>query len=88
MLTFEAAIYFLCILTSLVCAWLLIAAFRRQRQNLLLWSAVCFTLLTVNNLLVFADLVLLPDIDLSLARSLTALAAGAVLLGSFIWGME
>ena len=88
MLTFEAAIYLLCVFTSAVCAWLLIAAYLRRRQALLLWSAVCFSLLAVNNLLVFADLILLPQVDLSLARSLTALAAGVVMLGSFIWGME
>ena len=88
MLTFEAVIYLLCLLTSAVCAWLLVSAYLRRRQSLLLWSAVCFTLLAANNLLVFADLVLLPQLDLSLARSLTALAAGIVMLGSFIWGME
>ena len=88
MITFEAAIYLLCLFTSVVCAWLLIAGFYRRRQNLLLWSAVCFVLLAANNLLVFADIVILPEIDLALARSLTALAAGVVLLGSFIWGME
>lgn len=88
MLTFQAGIYLLCIFTSVACAWLLISAFYRRRQTLLLWSAVCFSLLAVNNLLVFADLVLLPHVDLGLARALTALAAGVVLLGSFIWGME
>jgi len=88
MLTFEALIYLLCVVTSVVCAWLLISAFVRRRQGLLLWSAVCFSLLAVNNLLVFADLVLLPQVDLSLPRSLTALAGGIVMLGSFIWGME
>jgi hypothetical protein len=88
MLTFEAIIYLLCILMSSLCAWLLITAFLRVRQALLLWSALCFCLLAVNNLLVFADLVVLPQIDLSLARSLTALFAGILLLGSFIWEME
>ena len=88
MLTFEAIIYLLCVLTSLLCAWLLTTAFLRRRQNLLLWSALCFSLLAVNNLLVFADLVILPEIDLSLARSLTALVAGVLLLSGFIWGME
>ena len=88
MLTAEALIYLLCIGTSALCAWLLIASFRRNGQNLLLWSALCFVLLTINNLLVFTDLILLPQIDLSLARSLSALAAGVLLLSGFIWGME
>jgi hypothetical protein len=88
MLTFEAVIYLLCVFTSALCAWLLVSAYLRRRQSMLLWSAVCFSLLAVNNLLVFADLILLPEFNLSLARLLTALAAGIVMLGSFIWGME
>jgi hypothetical protein len=88
MLTFEGIIYFLCVLTSSLCAWLLMQAYRRQRQNLLMWSALAFCLLASNNLLVFVDLIVLPDIDLSPARSLTALAAGIVLLYGFIWEVE
>ena len=88
MLTFEAVIYTLCIFTSGLCSWLLMTAFRRQRQSLLLSSAVSFILLTLNNVLVFTDLIILPQIDLSLARSLTALSAGLVLLGGIIWGMR
>jgi hypothetical protein len=86
--TFEAIVYVLCLLTSTLSAGLLLNAFRRRRQNLLLWSALCFCLLAVNNLLVIIDLLLLPNIDLSLARSLTALAAGCVLLYGFVWEVE
>jgi hypothetical protein len=42
----------------------------------------------LNNLLVFVDIVLLPDIDLALWRSLTALAAVAVLIYGFVWEIE
>jgi Family of unknown function (DUF5985) len=88
MLTFEAVIYLLCMFTSLLCAWLLLKAFLSNRQSLLLWSSLCFGLLAANNILVFVDIILLPDVDLSMARALTALAAGVVMLGGFIWGME
>jgi hypothetical protein len=88
MLTFEAIIYLLCLLTSSLCAWLLMAAFRRLGQKLLLWSGLCFCLLAFNNLLVFVDLVLLPETDLTPARALTALAAGCLLLYGFIWEVE
>ena len=85
---YESIIYFLCLLTSSLCACLLLNAFLRQRQKLLLWSALCFSLLALNNLLVIVDILLLPDIDLTPARSLTALAAGCVLLYGFIWELE
>lgn len=88
MLTIEGFIYLLCIATSLLCACLLISAYLHWRQSLLLWSALCFGLLSINNVLVFTDIVLLPQFDLTLVRSLTALAAGIVMLCGFIWGME
>jgi hypothetical protein len=42
----------------------------------------------LNNLLVFIDIVLLPDIDLAQLRLATLLAAVAVLLYGFIWEIE
>lgn len=85
---FEALLYLLCFFSSGLCGYLLVVAFRRNRERLLLWSAICFCLLALNNLLVFIDIILLPDVDLSLARSLTSLAAVAVLLYGFVWELE
>ena len=62
--------------------------FRRARDRLLLWSAICFSLLALNNLLVFIDIVLLPDVDLSVPRLVTSLAGVAVLLYGFVWEVE
>ena len=87
-MTFETVVYLLCLLTSALCAWLLMTAFQARRQKLLLWSGLCFCLLAFNNLLVIIDLVLLPTVDLSLLRALTALAAGCVLLYGFIWEVD
>lgn len=88
MLEFGAVVYFLCFAASAVCAYLLVSAFRRGRERLLLWSAICFCLLALNNLLLFIDLVLLPGLDLILFRSLTSVAAVAVLLYGFVWEIE
>lgn len=88
MFGFEALVYFLCFISSGLCAYLLVTAFRRRREKLLLWSAVCFCLLAVNNLLVFVDLVLLPEFDLTPGRSLASLLAVASLLYGFIWEIE
>jgi Family of unknown function (DUF5985) len=81
----EAIIYLMCVATSLLCAYLLARAYRRSRTKLLIWSALCFALLAVNNLVVAADVLLLPTIDLTVLRLLTSLAAVAVLLYGFIW---
>jgi hypothetical protein len=82
-------IYTLCLLSSAICAWLLIRSFSRSRTRLLLWSAACFVLLALNNLLVVIDLLLTgPTVDLSIIRQLCSLAAVAILLYGFIWEVD
>jgi len=88
MVEFGAVVYFLCFVASLLCAYLLVAAFLRGRERLLLWSAICFCFLAVNNLLVFVDIVVLPDLNLMPLRALSSLTAVAVLLFGFIWEIE
>lgn len=78
-------VYALCLATSAACAWLLGRTYRRTRARLLFWSAFCFALLAVNNLLVILDLLVLPNLDLRLPRVAFALAAVTVLLYGFIW---
>lgn len=82
------AVYGLCLLTSALCAALLVRSWGRSRQPLLLWSAACFTLLAVNNLLVVLDMVVLTGVNLSVARQLTSLAAVGVLIYGFIWEVD
>ncbi|MBZ4330711.1 DUF5985 family protein [Corallococcus interemptor] len=82
------AVYILCALTSAACAVLLLRAWRRTRMKLLLYSGLCFLLFTVNNMLLFVDLVLIPAGDLSLARTVTSLAGASVLLFGLIWDVS
>jgi hypothetical protein len=81
-------IYSLCALAALLCAALLFKGYRRSRYKLLLWSGLCFSGLTLNNLLLVADKVILPDVDLSILRSATAVASMVVLLYGLIWDTE
>ncbi|HET9159791.1 MAG TPA: DUF5985 family protein [Caulobacteraceae bacterium] len=78
-------VYSLCLATSMLCAVLLVRAYRESRSRLLLWSALCFVCLAVNNLLVVLDMLFLPTVDLSLARQLAAIAGLALLLYGFVW---
>jgi uncharacterized protein DUF5985 len=86
--TLATTVYALCFLTSAVCGWLLVRSFLRNRTRLLLWSAACFVLLAVNNLLVVVDLVFLPTVDLSPLRVAASLAAVATLLFGFVWEVD
>jgi Family of unknown function (DUF5985) len=79
----DTLIYALCAATALVTATLLLRAYSRTGLRLLFWSGLCFTGLTLNNLLLVADKVAFPDTDLALPRLLTSLASMAVLL----WGL-
>ena len=78
-------VYLLCALTSAACAVLLVREYRRSRQRLLLWSAVAFTGLALNNALVFADFVLIPQHDLALLRASVALGSVSLLLYALVW---
>jgi hypothetical protein len=79
------AIYALCALTSAACVVLLVRSHRHDRLRLLFWSAICFVGLAVNNLIVFVDLVVVPDVDLSMVRSVVALASLSALLFGLVW---
>ena len=54
-----ALVYLLGTLVTLLCTGLLLRAYTKARTPLLLWSGLCFGLLTVSNALLFIDLVLL-----------------------------
>ena len=81
-------VYLLCALTSSVCAGLLLREFARTRTRLLLWSGLSFTALAFSNVLVFADYVLFPEIDLSLTRSVLFCLATALLLYGLVQGSD
>ncbi len=78
-------VYILCTLTSTLCAVLLFRGFFRSRARLLLWSALCFAGLGVNNALLFVDKVVLPLHDLSVLRGAVALVALVLLVIGLIW---
>jgi hypothetical protein len=79
------AVYILSALISLACALLLLRSFAQARTPLLLWAAVCFIGLTLNNALLFLDKVVVTDVDLSLWRTIPALAGTLTLVCGLLW---
>jgi uncharacterized protein DUF5985 len=79
------SVYLLCTLTSAFCAALLLREYRRTSVRLLLWSSLSFAGWAVNNALVFMDLVVLPNVDLSLVRTSAALVAVTLMLYGLVW---
>lgn len=85
---FPTVVYLLCFLTSGACAYLLARSYRRTGVRLLFWSALCFGLLTINNLMVILDLLVYPTSDFRFYRLAFSLPAVAVLLVGFVWDAD
>lgn len=88
MATINFVLTVLAALTSLGCMLLLFRAYSSTGLRLLLWSALCFVCLSANNVLLFLDLVVFPDIDFRFYRLVAGLAAVMFLLYGFIWEAE
>jgi hypothetical protein len=81
-------IYVLCALTSLACAWLLLQRYRSNGHRLLFWSGLCFSVMSLNNLILVFDKLVFPEMDLLPLRHITALAAVSMLLYGLIYEKE
>ena len=81
-------IYSLCFAASVLCAFLLLRGYRRSGARLLLWTGLCFCLLSLNNLAVVLDIVVLPELDLQSWRHGASLLAVTVLLVGLVWESE
>jgi hypothetical protein len=89
MATINAVLILLAILTSAACMVLLFRAYATSGLRLLLWSALCFVFLSLNNVLVFFDVVVFPtEIDLRPYRLAVALVGILFLLYGFILEAE
>ena len=84
----ESSVYLLGTLVSLLAAVLLVRGYARTRKRLLLWSGICFAGLTLSNLLVFLDLVIVPQVDLYVWRLASAAISLACMLYGLIWESE
>ena len=63
-------------------------AYSRSGVRLLFWSALAFVCLSINNVLLFVDLVVFPEIDLRVYRLAAALIGVLFLIYGFIWESE
>jgi hypothetical protein len=85
MITFNFILLALAVLTCLSCTVLLFRGYARSGMRLLLWSALCFVFLTLNNLLLFFDMIVFAELDLRPFRLGAALIGLLFLLYGFIF---
>ena len=82
--TINVILLALAVLSSGACMVLLFRAYAGSGTPLLLWSALCFVFLTANNVLLFCDVVVFPEMDLRPYRIGTSLVGILFLLYGFI----
>ena len=81
-------IYGLCMLTALLCAWLLLQAYHKTRYRLLFWCSLFFSIAALNNVFLVVDKLIFSDIDLTVYRYAVALLGLFVLLPGLILERE
>jgi hypothetical protein len=81
----SAAIYSLCALTSIACCVMLTRAWLASRHRILFWSALCFAGLSLNNVILVLDKLLLQQVDLTEWRLAVGFAAILLLLIGLVW---
>lgn len=82
---FAIIVYILCAATSGLCAVLLLRGYAKSRARLLFWSGLCFAGLALNNLLLVIDVRVVPELDLSLWRTIPALIGISLLVYGLVW---
>jgi hypothetical protein len=82
------AVYLLCAATCLLCTIMLLRGYKRTRVRLLFWSAMCFVGLMLDNLMLYVDFQVFPDVSLVIWRKLPGLIAIVLLLYGLIWESE
>lgn len=78
-------VYLLCAATCLLCAVLLFRGYARTGVRLLFWSGLCFIGLMLDNVLLYIDVVVVPDVSLAIWRKIPGLIAIMLLIFGLVW---
>jgi hypothetical protein len=78
-------VFILCAATCLLCAIMLFRGYARTGVRLLFWSGLCFTGLMIDNIMVYIDVIIVPDISLVIWRKIPGLLAISLLLYGLVW---
>jgi len=76
-------VYLLCAITSISCSYLLYRGFKNTKLKLLFWTSLGFFGFALNNILLFVDLLIVPQYDLSVIRTVPAFVGMLI----FVYGL-
>ncbi len=78
-------VYLLCSATCLLCAVLLVRGYAQSKVPLLFWSGLCFLGLMLDNVMLYVDVVVVPNVDLEVWRKAPGLIATVLLVFGLVW---
>ena len=78
-------VYILCAATCLLCAVLLFRGYVQSKVPLLFWSGLCFAGLMLDNVMLYIDMIVVPDINLIVWRKVPGLLATMLLVFGLVW---
>jgi hypothetical protein len=78
-------VYLLCAATCLLCTVMLFRGYLNSQVRLLFWASLCFAGLMIDNIILYVDVVVVPDVNLAIWRKLPGLLATTVLVFGLIW---
>lgn len=78
-------VYLLCAATCLLCAILLFRGYARTGVRLLFWSGLCFVGLMLDNVMLYVDVIVFPNVSLEIWRKIPGLIAIMLLLFGLVW---
>ena len=78
---------FICCRLELACCGqiLLLRTYAQRRMHLLLWSGLCFVGLMLENLMMYYDVIIVPDVNLAVWRKIPGLIALSLLVFGLVW---
>ena len=71
-----------------MCSVMLFRGYAQRRVRLLFWSALCFFGLMLDNVVLYVDLFIVPDVDLAVWRKIPGLTALVLLIFGLIWDSD
>jgi hypothetical protein len=80
-----AYVYALCALLSMGCTWMLLKQYRRSRVAIVLWTLIGFFGVSLNNILLFIDLMIGPAYDLTMIRLFVSFFGLGISVSGLLW---
>ena len=84
---FRVLLALVAVLATVACCVVLFRGYTHHRVRILMWGAMFFAFLMLNNVALFIEVVAVPNVDLRPARVVFTGLGTACLLSGFVWDL-